>query len=85
MAERSQAQVRIGRLNLLMPGKDRKAGQRLAQDLSDRLAARMPSGLTRRLDVVNVRVREPRHGSPATLGDAIAEAVISTLRSNGHG
>ncbi len=85
MAEWSQAQVRIGRLNLLMPGKDRKAGQRLAQDLSDRLAARMPSGLTRRLDVVNVHVREPRHGSPGALGDAIAEAVISTLRSNGHG
>ncbi len=85
MAERSQAQVWIGRLNLRMPGDDWKAGQRLVENLSNHLADRMPSGLTRRLDVLSVRVPEPRHGSPAALGDAIAEAVISTLRSNGHG
>ncbi len=85
MAERSQAQVWIGRLNLRMPGEDRKAGQRLVENLSNRLADRMPTGLTRRLDVLSVRVPQPRHGSPASLGDAIAEAVISTLQSNGHG
>ena len=70
--------VHIGRLGLTVPGRDRSAGARLAERVTEQLAARLPPGAAGHVGRLELTVR-PRDTSEAAMTEAVVEAVLRSL------
>jgi hypothetical protein len=80
MPENQNAAVRIGQLNLRIPGKSADTAHRVAGGVAKGLAREAPVGTQRHFGALTVRVRAPAGASEAELSDAVAEAIRRVLR-----
>ena len=80
MVEGQVPEVQIGQMNLRLPGKDDKAGHRIANGIGDSLAQQMPSGLQGQIGALNLRVRLPPGASETEMSHAIASSIVNALQ-----
>jgi len=75
MAEHEGTSLRIGRLNLSIPGSGAESGRRVANGVAQNLAQRVPVGVQRGLGALNVRVQVPPDATESRISASIAEAI----------
>ena len=80
MAEPANAAIHIGQLHLRIPGTSADTAHRVANDIGQGLANKVPIGIQRRLGALSVRVQVPAGATEAEMSDAIAEAIMRALR-----
>jgi hypothetical protein len=88
MADRRNARVQIGQMNLRLPGGSVDSAHSVAEGVGRRLGEMLPSGLERRVGALNVRVQIPGKATEAEMSDAIARSIAGALRkgrSRGNG
>lgn len=71
--------IRIGQLNLRIPGDSAEKGHRVADGIAQSLVHKIPTGMQRHLGALNVRVQVPEGTSGTETSGAIAEAIVSAL------
>jgi hypothetical protein len=80
MAEPANAAIHIGQLNLRIPGNSADTAHRVANGIAQGLAQKVPTGMQRHLGALNVRVQVPASATEAEMSDAVAEAIMRSLR-----
>jgi hypothetical protein len=80
MPDHAHVPIRIGQLNLRLPGDSAQAGHRVADGISERLARTVPPDISHRLGAVSLRVRVPAGATEAEMSDAISGAILHALR-----
>ena len=80
MADHANTAIRIGQLNLRIPGNNADTAHRIANGISQGLANKVPIGMQRRLGALSVRVQVPDGATEAEMSDAVAEAIMRTLQ-----
>jgi hypothetical protein len=78
MAE--HAGIRIGQLNLRIPGNSAGTAHRVANGICQGLAQKVSTGMQRHLGTMSVRVQLPAGATEAEMSDAVAEAILRALR-----
>lgn len=73
-----EPQLQIDNLHVRVPGDDRGAGERLAADLRDSLAA-VPIARSRHFGAVRLSVRVPHDAGEAETLRAVRRALIEAL------
>ncbi len=71
--------LRIGRMNLRVPGNDAAAGHRIAQHTSELLAAGSTDLASRHIGAMRLRVQAPPGASEAEIALAVSRAILSCL------
>ena len=84
MAEVKTPAVRIGKLNLRIPGDDPQMARRVADGLAENLARKVPAGMRSEIGSLDVRVRVPAGASDAEMSEAISEAILKALHRGGR-
>ena len=77
MADRPGNTIRIGELNIQVPGASPEQGHRIAQNVAESLSRRIPDDLRRNVGALQIRIGQQT--SASNLGDTIAVAVTSAL------
>ena len=80
MPDHTNAAIHIGQLNLRIPGNSADTAHRVANGIGQGLAQKVPTGMQRRLGALSVRVQVPASASEAEISDAVAEAIMRSLR-----
>lgn len=80
MAEHANAAIHIGQLNLRIPGDSAETGHRVANGIGQGLAQKVPTGMQRHLGALSIRVPVPAGATEAEMSDAVAEAIMRSLR-----
>ena len=80
MAENKNAAIQIGQLNLRMPGNSAETAHRVGNGIGPGLAQKIPPGMRRHLGALSARVQVPAGASEAEMTDAVAEAIMRSLR-----
>ena len=80
MAEHTRPAVYIGQLNLRIPGNSAVTAHRVANGIGQGLAQKVPTGMQRHLGALSVRVQVPASATEAEMSDAVAEAILRSLR-----
>jgi hypothetical protein len=75
--------ISIGALRLSVPGADRGAGQRIAENVARGLSERVPPGVAGRLGRLEITVR-PDGAGEAAMTRAVVEAVLRALPRSGR-
>jgi hypothetical protein len=80
MPESKSAAIHIGQLNLCIPGNSDDTAHRVANDIGQGLAQKVPPGMRRHIGALSVRVRVAAGATEAEISDAVAEAITRALR-----
>jgi hypothetical protein len=77
---RMQSTIHIGQLNLRIPGDSAETGHCVANGIGQSLAQKVPTRTQRHLGAVSVRVQVSAGATEAEMSDAVAEAIMRSLR-----
>jgi len=89
MVDKTNSPIRIGSMNLRIPGGSAETGRRVANGMAENLAHELPAGTRGHIGALSVRVPIAAGASEGETGDAIAGAIARALtkryRSSGSG
>jgi hypothetical protein len=80
MAENRNVPIRIGQLNLRVPGNDAAPNHRMANSIARGLARDLSTGMHGHFGALNVQVQVPSNATQTQMSDAVTEAIMRALR-----
>jgi hypothetical protein len=84
MTENQNSTIHINEINLRVPGGAREDGLRYAHEIAERLADRIPDGISGRLGMINLKIPISSDRNGVRISDQVADAIVDILRRNRH-